>query len=1196
MIKKILFLAALIISSIQSYSQVAITATTTDVTCYGGNDGVITVNVTAGTGPYRYTLYYEHASGDFRLGDHPGIAASSFTFQTGNGSLNEPGAEAFGIPKYGSYRVRVISSDPIAIPGNPKSLNVSVNEPTEVIYTTNIIADCGTGNGSVAFTVSDGTPGYTISWTAAPGALPPGGAIASSGGSFTESNLIFGEYIFDITDANSCVKTDTITVEAPPIDQPINESPAATICDGDTQDVTLANSELGVDYQVMLNGAPFDVPVSGDGGANQLLGTLTQADGLTVAGSPHVITVQASRSGCTITLSDNISVTVNPYPNATITPAGPYCEADAPVNLTAATPGGLWSGDGITDGVLGTFDPATAGVGTHTITYTVTVGGCTSIDTEDIVVDEALDPTIDPEGPFCETDAAINLAAADPGGTWSGAGITDGAAGTFNPATAGPGTHTITYTLVNGACTTVDTEDIVVDAALDPTITPAGPYCETDVAVNLVAATGGGLWTGDGITDGAAGTFDPATAGVGTHTITYTIINGACTTVDTEDIVVDEALDPTITAAGPYCETDAAVNLTAANPGGTWSGTGITDGAAGTFNPATAGIGTHTITYTLVNGACTTVDTEDIVVDAALDPTINPPAPFCETDAPVNLTAATGGGTWTGTGITDGLLGTFDPVTAGVGTHTITYTIINGACTTVDTEDIVVDAALDPTITAAGPFCESDAAVNLIAATGGGTWTGTGITDGIAGTFDPATAGVGTHTITYTIVNGACTTVDTEDINVKPLPIDVTITLSGPRTVCEGTSVLVTLDDSESGTNYQVMFNGVPFGPSHPGVGSTNHILENIPGSSITAAGSPHLITVEATRNGCVLTLTDNIEVTVDTATDPTIDPAGPYCETDAAANLTAANPGGTWSGTGITDGVAGIFDPATAGAGTHTVTYTLVNGACTTSDTEDIVVDAALDPTITATGPFCETDASVNLTAATGGGTWSGTGITDGAVGTFDPVTAGIGTHTITYTVVNGACTTVDTEDIIVDAALDATITVAGPFCESDVAVNLIAANPGGTWSGTGITDGAAGTFDPGTAGVGTHTITYTLVNGACTTIDTEDIIVDAALDPTITPAGPYCETDAAVNLSAATAGGTWSGTGITDGALGTFDPVISGHGTHTITYTVVNGGCTTVDTEDIIVDAEQDATITAAGPFCEFDAPVTIVGATAG
>lgn len=63
------------------------------------------------------------------------------------------------------------------------------------------------------------------------------------------------------------------------------------------------------------------------------------------------------------------------------------------------------------------------------------------------------------------------------------------------------------------------------------------------------------------------------------------------------------------------CVTDPAFNLSAIAPttcpattlNGTWSGPGITNATLGTFNPATAGAGTHTVIYTLPCGAAATI-------------------------------------------------------------------------------------------------------------------------------------------------------------------------------------------------------------------------------------------------------------------------------------------------------------------------------------------------------------------------------------------------------------------------------------------------------------------------------------------------------------------------------------------------------------------------------------------------------------
>lgn len=63
------------------------------------------------------------------------------------------------------------------------------------------------------------------------------------------------------------------------------------------------------------------------------------------------------------------------------------------------------------------------------------------------------------------------------------------------------------------------------------------------------------------------------------------------------------------------------------------------------------------------------------------------------------------------------------------------------------------------------------------------------------------------------------------------------------------------------------------------------------------------------------------------------------------------------------------------------------------------------------------------------------------------------------------------------------------------------------------------------------------------------------ACCNTTICPVAPVCAGAAPFNLTAAQAGGTWSGTGITNSALGTFSPAVSGTGTFIISYTMACG-----------------------------------------
>jgi hypothetical protein len=172
-------------------------------------------------------------------------------------------------------------------------------------------------------------------------------------------------------------------------------------------------------------------------------------------------------------------------PDATITAAGPFCTGDSPVTLAAATAGGTWSGPGV-DPATGQFTPSTAGAGTHTITYTVSMGGCTDTETTSITVNPGPDATITPSGPFCANTGSVTLVAATAGGTWSGPGV-NATTGEFNPATAGAGVHVITYSVTVGSCTDTDTQNILVRPISDPACGGGGGICDPAYTNALVS-------------------------------------------------------------------------------------------------------------------------------------------------------------------------------------------------------------------------------------------------------------------------------------------------------------------------------------------------------------------------------------------------------------------------------------------------------------------------------------------------------------------------------------------------------------------------------------------------------------------------------------------------------------------------------------------------------------------------------------
>lgn len=284
------------------------------------------------------------------------------------------------------------------------------------------------------------------------------------------------------------------------------------------------------------------------------------------------------------------------------------------------------------------FDPSLAGAGTHSIIYTIS-GMCGDADTVDITVNSSANATINPVSPLCVNDSPINLTGMQSNGIWTGNGITNTNTGTFNPGVAGTGTHMITYT-INGSCGAIDTILVIVNPPSDATITSSGPYCDDVISVNLSAVDNSGTWSGPGV---VGNQFFPNSLAPGTYSVVYSI-SGSCGDIDSVNIQVIGMPDATINPPGPLCDTSAVFNLSAADPGGTWTGTGITDTNTGTFNPGVSGNGTFTIVHINTNTICS--DTDSVVLNVGAVP----PAPLaasavvCYPDLPLTLSASGTGG------------------------------------------------------------------------------------------------------------------------------------------------------------------------------------------------------------------------------------------------------------------------------------------------------------------------------------------------------------------------------------------------------------------------------------------------------------------------------------------------------------------------------------------------------------------------
>jgi len=313
---------------------------------------------------------------------------------------------------------------------------------------------------------------------------------------------------------------------------------------------------------------------------------------------------------------------------------------------------------------------------------------------------------------------------------------------------------------------------------------------------------------------------------------------------------------------------------------------------------------------------------------------------------------------------------------------------------------------------------------------------------------------------------------------------------------------------------------------------------------------------------------------------DATINPVSKMCSNAPPVTLTAHDPGGTWSGRGVS---GNTFDPSIAGAGNYIIRYELTNAdGCSDSDTAVVNVVPIPDATITPVPTLCATDATVALTAHDMGGLWSGPGIVGN---TFDPAISGYGNHLITYKIVDSnGC--MDTDQITITVAVpDATINRLDTLCINSSPVTLSAHDMGGTWSGPGVTGNI---FDPAVAGAGTHIISYSIVNPDCSDGDTEDVTVVPIPVVNIDNVGTVYINGQAVTLNATPAGGIFSGPAVT-GYM--FDPTAAGLGTHIITYETIMDrfGCFGIDTIHIKV-LMPPAPIADFGPDTTGCSPLTV------
>lgn len=853
----------------------------------------------------------------------------------------------------------------------------------------------------------------------------------------------------------------------------------------------------------------------------------------------QTLTYSASSGGCSG--SDQLVMTVKAKPAVSAGTNVSTCSGNPPFALTGFSPaGGNWTGNGVS--ASGTFTPATANLGSNTLTYTVTSNGCSNAATRNVTVSSVIPVSAVASQSVCSNSSSINLTGTPSGGTWSGSGVTTG--GTFTPSSALVGSNVLTYS-VAGACagnaqTTVTvTSAPTVNAGIDQS------FCSNGAPYSIVQGSpAGGTWSGNGVTGSI---FDPTSTSIGSQTLTYTVTQNECTSSATVDFTVNSTPVPSAGADRILCAGGSNVSLIGTPAGGTWSGTGITGG--GVFSPLPSNLGNNIVTYSVTQNGCTGSSTATITVNDFPVVSAGPDQSAVAGSADVTLNGSPAGGTWTGTGVVSG--STFSPVISGQGSFNLTYTFEQNGCSNSDElifvvlPSVNVNAGLDVAV------CETASSLTLNGTPSGGTWSGNGVSP--EGIFTPGSSLTGPQTLTYTVAGSGSD--------------DVVITVNSVPSVNAG------IDQSICSTNPNFSLTGAtPAGGTWSGTGITAAGL--ITTSSLSTSGST--FTYSVNQGGC----SASSQVTITKVNPPTVNAGSnqSICKNAVAVQLAGSPSGGTWSGSGVNS--TGLFDPSSVSNGAKTLTYTVEGSLAGCAGTDQMTMTVFNIPTVAAGADrsTCSNAAPFLLTGTPTGGVWSGAGINSS--GLFTPTSGLAGVQTVTYTVSQNGCSNSSTTNINVNSLPAVTAGSNLNVCANEPGFTINGASPaGGTWSGPAFVNSAGVCTAPFTAG--NFTLTYTATVNGCTA--TSQMTMTVNNTPVVNAGNNRSVCANGNNLSLtgfSPAGGVWSGNGVSSGGI--FSPSAGLTGDQTLSYTVTQNGCSGTDQLVVTVKAIPAITTGASETAC--------------
>lgn len=761
-----------------------------NVTCFGGANGVATVTHSATIAPI--TFQWVNASTGVPVSGATSSTASTLT--AGNFYCNV--IDGTGC---------TIGSDTITIT-EPASLSPGLSMTMETCM--------GYNNGYMTSTPSGGVSPYDFTWQNSSSVT-----IDTDTDSLTSvtTNLAPGSYTVIVTDNNGCIASAGLNLPASTNFVTANYNTGGSACE---------NAPMS--FNDLSTSSPFITGWTWDFGDGSGTSTLQNPNYTYSTAGTYSAELVVTNGSCADSIT--LIVTVDPVPvadagiDATICTGGSYT-----LDGTGSTGSGLsynWTDVPTLSPVGASSTVSVTPTGTTFYELEVFNGFCFDKDTINVTVNMLDDASFTYADDSICTAAGLQTATPTiPGGTFtvSPPGLSlNSSTGEIDPSTSTPGAYVVSYTTA-GPCTNSSNTSVVILQSPTGVISALAPgtWCAGDPGSGFqIDFTGVGpfefTWSS------SSGTSPVSTVASTPYVLTsfsisnvfvldyVTDLSNGCTVTGTGSaaITIASPLDATITSTDSvFCTSEPAVTLTTVSAGATFGvvggATGLSLTTGGVITPSTSTPGTYQV-YAEFTTPCYSADTILVTINASPVVFIADFHKACFGDT-VNFVGTPAGGTWSGPAGLNASSGEWITFSVFPGTYTATYTFTGtNGCTAQDTNLVVLVTPPVVSFTTMAPtYCLGETAVLSGTPSGAGGYFYYNSTIFSGSTFNYNASALGPDSVFYYYVDAVtgCDNVSLQITNVVSAPA-TPILSAGPYDFCASTPATVSISNPDAVVNW----------------------------------------------------------------------------------------------------------------------------------------------------------------------------------------------------------------------------------------------------------------------------------------------------------------------------------------------------------------------------------------------------------